>query len=243
MVNYGNQTNIQRLISRHTYNIKSYQRLQLSGLPGSKSYNQIINNMKQFDSEFYYSVIFNAGNIDRKGLEMVEKRRVRRKAGSASIKYPNRLYNPLSKQEEIILSNYTLRSAQLIPPKVTLEQLRDARLPYLPDKFSYPVIYKGKWYDTIKDLNREINVHVNTIKTRCLSPNFPEYIWLRNTSGKVLPITDEIQEKISEFNVKVELAPLYYSTYIHKPRRLTFEKWLKKLFPKGIFPKGIFPKG
>jgi hypothetical protein len=177
--------------------------------------------MKQFDSEFYYSVIFNVGNIDRKGVEMVEKRMRK----EASIKYPNRLYNPLSKQEEIILSNYTLRSAKLIPPKVTLEQLRDSRLPYLPDKFSYPVIYKGKWYDKIKNLNREINVNVNTIKTRGLSSQYPDYIWWKNTSGKVLPIINEIQEKISEFNVKVELAPLYYSPYIYKPRRLTFEKW------------------
>lgn len=163
---------------------------------------------------------------------MVEKKNKMRK--DAFIKYPNRLYNPLSKQEEIILSNYTLRSAKLIPPKVTLEQLRDARLPYLPDKFSYPVIYKGKWYDTIKDLNRDINVHVNTIKIRCLSSDFPEYIWLKNTSGKVLPITNEVQEKISEFNVKIELAPFYFSPYVYKPQRLTFEKWLKKIFPKGI---------
>ena len=211
VVDYGNQTNIKRLISRHTYNIKSYQKLQLSGLPGSKSYNRIINDMKLFDSQFYYSVIFNAGNINRKDLEMVEKRMRK----DASIRYPNRLYNPLSKQEEIVLSNYTLHSAKLIPPKVTLEKVRNARLPFLPDKFSYPVIYKGKWYDTIKDLNSEINVPVSTIKVRCLNLHFPEYIWLRDTSGKVLPTTDEIQQKISEFNVKVELAPLYFSPYIY----------------------------
>lgn len=234
LVKYRNQTNIQRLISRHTYNIKSYQKLQLSGLTGSKSYNRIIKDINLFGSQFYYSVIFNAGNINRKDLEMVEKKMRK----DATIKYPHRLYNPLSKEEEVILRNYTLRSTKLIPPKVTFEQVRDARLPNLPDRFSYPVIYKGKWYNTIKDLNREINVPVSTIKTRCLNFHFPEYIWLRDTSGKVLPTTDEIQRKIGEFNVIVELAPLYYSSYIYKPQRLTFEKWLKKLFPKGIFPKG-----
>lgn len=44
----------------------------------------------------------------------------------ASINYPNRLYNPLSKHEEMILSNYTLGSAQLMPPKVTFEQVKKA---------------------------------------------------------------------------------------------------------------------
>lgn len=77
VVNYGNQTNIQRLISRHSYCIKSYQKLQLSGLSGSKSHTRISNDMKESDSEFYYSVILDAGNIDRKDLEMMEKRCVR----------------------------------------------------------------------------------------------------------------------------------------------------------------------
>lgn len=217
----------------HTYGIKISQKLKLRGLSVSKSYGKIVNDFNQFSGEFYYSVIFHAGPISRKDLEMVE-RNMRKEA---SVKYPGRLYNTLSEKEENILRNYNMRSSALISPKVTLTQLRDKRLPYLPDSFSYPVIYKGQWYDTIKDLNKKIHVHVNTIKIRCLSPDFSDYIWLNNTAGKRLPATSEIEEKISEFNVIVELAPLYYSPYVYKPVRLSFKKWLKKIFPRGIFPK------
>ena len=108
---------------------------------------------------------------------------------------------------------------------------RTTQLPYLPNTFMFPVIVKGEWYVSIGDVSKKLGIPVTTVKSRCLSPQFPDYIWLKDTSNKILPSDKDIQEKIHEFNKRMYYANIYFSPEVKRTKRSTFEKFYKeKLF-------------
>ena len=61
-----------------------------------------------------------------------------------------------------------------------------------------------------------------------MSPQYPDFIWLKNVSSKILPFSKGIQHKIEEFNKKMNLANLYYSPETKKTTRSTFQKFYKE---------------
>jgi hypothetical protein len=164
------------------------------------------------------------GDIGKNSSQIFE-RKVRKEA---SVKYSNRLYNPLSPKEKIVDQNYLARASNLIPPRSS--GARTKQLPYLPNTFTFPVIVEGKWYESIADVSRKTGVPLTTVKLRCLSPQFPDYIWLKagSVSNKNLPLTKDIENKINEFNIKMNLANLYYSPETKKTTRSTFYNFYKQ---------------
>ena len=217
-------SNRRSIIDRHTRYITRSQLYTLNGttVRAVEKYEKMVNNIKEFDSEFFYSAIIHTGNIDKPSSQILEKK-VR---NEASIKYPNRLYNPLSPEEKIIYQNSLARASKLIPPRST--EARTKQLPYLPNTFTFPVIVEGKWYESIADVSKKTGVPMTTAKLRCLSPQFPNYIWLKDVSNKNLPLTKDIENKINEFNRKMNLANLYYSPVTKKTRRSTFNNFYKQ---------------
>lgn len=132
---------------RHKYNIGRLQIFRLNNIPTRpfKSYEPMVKNMESKvdtigDSalEFYYSAIKDVGPIPTLDLVM-EERKLRKEA---VVDYPERLYNPLGKQEEMLLRNFTLRAAKLIPPR-SARRPRTEGLPNLPITFKYPAIIRG----------------------------------------------------------------------------------------------------
>jgi len=80
-------------------------------------------------------------------------------------------------------------------------------------------------------VSKKLGIPVTTLKSRCLSPQFPDYIWLKDTSSKILPSDKDIQEKIHEFNKRMYYANIYFSPEVKRTQRSTFEKFYKeKLF-------------
>jgi len=66
----------------------------------------------EFDSEFFYSIIIYTGDIDNKVVKYLREK-VRKEV---SVKYPNRLYNSLSSEEEIVYLNYLVGQNNFIAP-------------------------------------------------------------------------------------------------------------------------------
>nr|AOH77126.1 putative GIY-YIG homing endonuclease [Dunaliella salina] len=217
-------SNRRSVIDRHTRYITRSQKYALNGttVRAVKKYEKIVNNIKEFDSEFFYSSIIHSGVIDKQSSEILE-REVRKEA---SVKYPNRLYNPLSSKEEVIYQNYLARASNLIPPKSI--SARTKQLPYLPNTFSFPVIVEGKWFESIAEVSKKTGVPLTTVKSRCLSPQFPNYIWLKDISSKNIPLTKDIENRIEEFNEKMIMANDYYSPKTKKTTRMTFDNYYKQ---------------
>lgn len=116
------------IIDRHTRHITRSQKYELDGITvrAVQKYDKIVKNIREFNSEFLYSAIVHTGDIDKNSSQIFE-RKVRKEA---SVKYPNRLYNSLSSEEEIVYLNYLVgqnnfivsltgppRASNLIPPK------------------------------------------------------------------------------------------------------------------------------
>ena len=215
----GESTNRRSMINRHTRYINSSQLYSLKGMTvrAVKKYDEIVRNIKDHDSEFFYSAIINTQNMNHESVIILE-REVRKQASQT---YGNRLYNPLSPSEEIVRKNLIARSANLIPPKSIAA--RTTQLPFLPNTFMFPVILKGEWYVSMGEVTKKLGIPVTTLKSRCLSPQYPDYIWLKDISSKILPPSKDIQEKIEQFNKKMLLANLYYFPEVKKTRRSTLE--------------------
>ena len=216
---------------RHKYNIGRLQMFRLNSVHtrAFKSYEPMVKNMESmvdtigdYALEFYYSAIKDVGPILT--LDLVMKERKLRK--EAVVDYPERLYNPLGKQEEMLLRNFTLRAAKLIPPR-SARKPRTEGLPNLPKTFMYPAIIEGKWYESIKAAARIRNESSDRLRIRVLSPNFPDYIWLRDQSGKSLPEDCDIKAKEKEFQRRLEAALVYFLPETPKQNR-GFMVWYKK---------------
>ena len=95
-------------------------------------------------------------------------------------------------------------------------------------RFPFPVFIEGKWYESMKGAARQLNVPPDTLRTRFLSPNYPDYIWLKDKSGKSLPDNPYIKAKEQQFNRMLNAALVYYLPETPKPKKRSFTVWYKQ---------------
>ena len=117
------------MINRHKFNIRSVQNFRLNNVPilDQKASESMVDTMADSGSEFYFSAIVSLDPISKPDLTMAE-RKLRKEA---FVDYPQRLFNPLSKSEEMFLHNSILRAANLLPLRST-KKSRTEKLPNLP---------------------------------------------------------------------------------------------------------------
>lgn len=80
---------------------------------------------------------------------------------------------------------------------------------------------------SLVEVSQKTDLIRTTVKLRYLSPQSLNYIWLNDISGKKLPLSKYIENRIEEFNLKMSLANVYSLSKTRKTRRSKFKNFYK----------------
>lgn len=183
-----------KVLKRHRTGVAQAQALTLQNqkVPGLDTYNRIVNDILTCGTDFFYSIIEYTGDLSKNERKQKESDYIL----EAQELYGNRLYN----KPALGIEPNTKKRSQESKDRNRIATVAARQGRKFISRKIYPCIIKGVWYNTMVEAGRALGLTVKgTIKGRLLSPNFPEYIWLKDTKNKTLPEDPLLQEKIQKF--------------------------------------------
>lgn len=159
-----------------------------------KAYTKIYADIQETsNSTFFYSVLEYTDSIDKKerqNKELFYRQLVQQVKDT-------KIYNPITKPAGPGIRRLSESSRQAIrEANIGLKREIDTQ--------AYPCIIKGKWYKSLAEANKALGYSSKGgITRRCLSPAYPDYIWLKNICDKEIPNTPELEEQLQLFYTKL----------------------------------------